>query len=177
MTMEQAPGCYGSALTYEEGAPECASCPFAQNCAPLSAASLARIHEKYGIKPKAPAKRPAPAAPVVPVSKSIFTDRLPAKVVSLIETLERRGVRITESLRQGRNPFTEKPVAFRIACHLLLRSREGVDVPMLTQALQLKLNYTKAAADSNARVALQVLEAVGATVDVGGKIMIRRSEG
>lgn len=176
--MQQTPGCFGSALTFEEGAPECVSCPFAEGCAPLSRASLARIHEKFGIKPKKAARK-APEEPKEPqVRRSVFSDRLPKKVVEWLERLERKGVRITEALRQGHNPFLEKPVPFRIACHLLLKLKgEGLEPPMLVQALQMKLAYTPDGADATARLVLQVLEAIGATVEVNGKIMIRRNEG
>lgn len=174
--MQQTPGCYGSALTYEEGSPECATCPFAENCAPLSRASLERIHAKFGINPSSVRKRPQP--PPEPVKRSVFSDRLPKKVLDLVERIERKGIRITEALREGRNPFVTKPVPFRIACHLLLKLRnDGLEPPMLVQALQMKLAYTPEGADATARLVLQVLEAVGATVEVGGKITIRRNEG
>lgn len=172
---QQAPGCYGSALTYEEGAPECVGCQFAKECAPLSKASLERIHAKFGIKPRVPKKAPPKANP--PVRRSVFSDRWPKKVMDVVERLEKSGVKITEALRNGRNPFVSKPKPFLIACHMLIKTNKGIQEPMLTEALRTKLAYTPESAKDTARLVLQVLEAIGATVETDGIIMIRRNEG
>lgn len=173
---DQAPGCYGSALTYEEGAAECRTCPFAEGCAPLSKASLERIQLKLGIIKPAP--QPAQAVPSQPLLKqSVLTARLPKKVVEFLERFERQGIRITEALNRRENPFMKSSAPFRIACHLLIKMPNGIDSGLLATALQLKLAWTKESSDAYARLVFQTLEAAGATVVKDGKTMIRRSEG
>lgn len=44
-----APGCFGSALTYENGSKECSPCPFAAQCAPRAAESWANLRKFHGL--------------------------------------------------------------------------------------------------------------------------------
>ena len=163
----QAPGCYGSALTFDVGSAECSQCMFAVQCGPKSEARMRYLREKLNLPmPKTKAKPPV-AAQARPVEMS-----LPKKVVDLLERIERAGIRVTESLSQGHNPFT-KPMFLRVACHLLLHLPDGIDMPTLTRALAKKLEWQEATAAAHAIQARQALIALGAAEEHNGKLRLK----
>ena len=168
-----APGCFGSALTYKESQVECQTCPFAERCKPISEARMERLRAKLGIAVK-------PAKPVVE-RKQIVKDAgvmtLPKKVEELMERIDRAGIKITESLREGRNPFADKkkPAFLLVACHLLLHlsgnqiSRQG-----LCEAFMKKFEWSEGTAAAHALQASQLLVAVGAATETDGRISLKR---
>lgn len=170
MENELAPGCFGSALTFQEGSPVCQQCPFASSCAPKSQASYERIAEKLGIKEKKKAKLP----PKVEPSGQNLVQTLPKKVQEIMGWLERKKVVITGPLRNGINPIPGRPTFLRVACHMLLRTKLGIDHGMLKMGLMKSLGWNELSADAYARVAIQLLTAVGAITEANGRYSISR---
>lgn len=166
--LEHAPGCYGSALAYREGDPQCVSCPFVENCAPLSTERLALLRAEYGIKPP---KREVKGSIVTPVGEQLS---VPVKVMELIGRIERAGIAMKRDLMRGVNPFNSKPAFLRVACHLLLRIPQGVSRAQLTMAFAHKFEWSPETAMTHTSVAIQTLKAVGAIDDRDGKIILRR---
>ncbi|SER28827.1 hypothetical protein SAMN05216548_114111 [Faunimonas pinastri] len=171
-----APGCYGSALTFKAEAAECKTCVFAANCGPLSAANMAYVRAKLGIverktKTAMRAERPKKLDPAPAIQ---LTSNLPKKVEELLARFERAGIKVTERLSAGENPFEKTPVFMRVACHLLLRLPSGFDRNMLRQALQSKLGWSSATAASHAIQACQALVALGAAEEMNGRLTLKR---
>lgn len=170
MEMDTKPGCYGSALTYQEDSPVCRQCPYAQNCAPLSIASSERIRLKFGHAIKKPAAKKPKAAPV----KVGLVPVLSAHVQNVLAFLEDSKVVVTEALRDGRNPIKEKPLFLRVACHMLLRTTNGLDRATLSQGLIQAMKCTPREAEAYAFNAFQVLIALGALQEVEGRYWIKK---
>lgn len=170
MDHELAPGCFGSALTFQDNSPVCQQCPFAAACAPKSIASYERIAIKLGIKDK---KRAKPVSKPEPEGQKLVPT-LPKKVLEIIGWLERKKVVITGPLRAGINPISERPAFLRVACHLLIKSKSGVDHGMLKMAFKKMFDWNDHSADCYARMAIQVLSAVGAISLNGERYIIAR---
>lgn len=163
----QAPGCYGSALTFDVGSAECSQCMFAAQCGPKSEARMRYLREKLQLPmPKPKAKQ------VINTQPQVVEMSLPKKVVELLERIERASVRVTESLAAGRNPFI-KPAFMRVTCHLLLHLKDGIDTPTLTMALAKKLEWQTGTAAAHAIQARQALIALGAAVEHNGKLKLK----
>ena len=167
-----APGCYGSALAFDIEQSVCRRCAFATSCQTLHQENLAALRARFGIVAK-----PKPAAPPPEADKiNPATMMLPKKVREHIERIERAGIKITDKLRAGENPFPTSGFAFlRVACHLLLNLPKPVDQKLLTFALEAKLNWRHDLANAHARMALQVLTHVGAVDELEGKFVLRRT--
>lgn len=165
-----APGCFGSALTHREGSPECHGCPFADQCAPLSTQRLAALRERLGVV-KGRTKKPP--APTIETPDGVELT-IPRKVLDLIQRVDRAGIKVTESLLRGENPFTSTPTFLRVCCHVLLKVPGGVNRKTLTMALQRKLDWTEATASAHAGQAVHLLTALGAISEMNGLLKLKR---
>ncbi len=174
-----APGCFGSALTYREGTPECSTCEFAANCAPVSQQRLMRLRERYGVqigtkrqRDRAKAVEIVAFPPEVPAEVALT---LPVKVRELLARIEKHGIRVTAALREGKNPFAWDKLAFLyVACFLLLRrGRHGVDLKELTLAFKQKLDWNAGTAAAHVSQTVQALKALGAADFENGRLQLR----
>lgn len=168
-----APGCYGSALTYSADGPECRSCMFAATCKPLSLERRTALRAKLGIPDRAPVPAKVRTQPASDGASLMST--LPKKVGEAVQRIERMGVKVTEALRQGVNPFTTKPAFLRLTCHLLLRMPDGFDRQSLKHGLMRKLDWSEGTASSHAAQAFQILVALGAAEEINGKLTMKRN--
>lgn len=104
---------------------------------------------------------------------------LPKKVREYCERLDRMRLNITGNLAAGINPFSRDSMAFLyVAAHLLMklsRADRALRANMLTEAYQLTLKCKKTTAEAYARMALQILQHVGAVDEMDGGFTIRRS--
>lgn len=171
-----APGCFGLGMVYQPGGKECVRCPFQSQCAPLAEQNLVLVREKLGIKPKPGAvNRPRPATPTP--HPTGFTPTLPKKVIELLGRIERAGIKVTEALRRGENPFTDKPAFMRITCHLLLRlSGNQIRMDLLQTALESKLEWSPGTAAAHALQAAQALEALGVATRSNGVLRLKMDD-
>lgn len=173
-----APGCYGFALSFKEGSAECSTCQFAARCQVIGTEQLARRRLELGITAK-PVKERKPrvvAAAVEAVAGSTLTGGLPKKVEELMQRIERAGIRVTEGLREGRNPFLgQKPAFLSVACHLILNIEQGVDRATLNKAFQKKLNWSEGTAAAHTTQAFQALIALGAAHEANGRLTLTRN--
>jgi hypothetical protein len=165
---DHSPGCYGSAMTYREGTPECETCPFVVSCAPLSTARLAALREKFGVAPiKKSSRSRTPATAAVP---SGFAPS--SAVATLLERMA--SLNIVETLRQGQNPFTVGFPFMRIACHVLLHRPQGTTEQELTMAFMQKMDWKETTSKVYASQAAQALTMIGATQRMNGRLILRR---
>jgi hypothetical protein len=171
-----APGCYGMSMCFREETAECSTCPFASSCGPLAAAQLAMLRAELGvvIPERKTAPKPRPATPGVPAAVMELTNGLPKKVAAWITYLEREGIKVTEALAKGENPFKGKRPAFMaIACHLLLKLPQGVSRDLLNQCFREKLSWSAETTAAHVTQARQILIAIGAVDEVDGMIKLR----
>lgn len=169
-----APGCYGMSMCYREGTAECGTCPFASSCGPLAAKQLAMLRAELGVvvPVKKSAEKPAAAASERPTME--LTNGLPKKVAAWIEFIEREGIKVTETLRRGENPFRGKRPSFlAITCHLLLKMPNGVHRDLLTRCFQDKLSWSAETTASHVTQTRQILLAIGAVDENDGLIKLR----
>ena len=163
----QAPGCYGSALTYDMGSAECSQCMFAGQCGPKSAERMKYLREKLNL----PMAREKPKPVLAPVARPTEMT-LPKKVEALLDRLERAGIRVTEALAKRENP-QGMPAFLRVACHLLLHLKDGIDTPTLAMALAKKLDWQPGTAAAHAIQARQALIALGAAEEHNGRLRLK----
>ena len=163
----QAPGCYGSALTYDMGSAECSQCMFAAQCGPKSAERMKYLREKLNLPMSKEKAKPIMAPVARPMEMA-----MPKKVLELLERIERAGIRVTEALSKGQNPFM-KPAFLRVTCHLLLHLKDGIDTPTLAMALAKKLEWQPGTASAHAIQARQALIALGAAEEINGKLRLK----
>lgn len=168
------PGCFGRAMSYRAGTPECDSCPFRELCEPQSVQRTSALRASLGIvakttgTPKVKARAPK-AEPAAAMGMS-----LPRKVVDLIGRFERTGIRVTETLAAGKNPFVETPAFMRVVCHILLSKPQGVSRRYLTAALMHRFGWRENTATPHATQAVQALCALGAATESDGIVALRR---
>jgi hypothetical protein len=163
------PGCFGSALAFDEAAPVCSVCAFAAQCKPIHELNLKTMRERLGI----------PAPKITQRAKRDTADQqgmtVPVKTQALIEKIERAGIRVTESFASGLNPFTDMGSNFlKIVGHMLLKSPRPLARNDFAMAFQMKLNWSQGTADSHARMAMQALQYIGAVDEIDGTVTLRR---
>jgi hypothetical protein len=166
-----APGCFGSPLTYKSDSVECSPCPFKEQCGDFSSKSLKHLRDQLGIP--IPKKQRAFEAQEEG-SIGMAPPPVPKKVQELLDRFERSGLKITDALIEGRNPFKSKPEFMRVTCHLLLNLKCGINQEMLRCAFQIKMEWTQGTAVSHAKQAIQTLEALGAIEKRGNNYHIRQ---
>lgn len=168
-----APGCFGSAMGFDDTAPICVVCTFREQCKPMHEINLAKLREACGIK-KVQKRKKQPTAD--PVEEGLT---VPKKTLELVDKFEHAGLSVTTDLTAGKNPFAKTAMHFMtIAAHLLLRLDRPLRQSDLVMALQTKLHWTKGTADSHARMAFQALEYIGAiNVTEGGARLAGVNEG
>ena len=170
------PGCFGSALAYEDTAPVCTACTFAEKCRPLHEHNLELLRERVGVKGKGSKTAKNPLAQKPAADPAALT--VPKKVQALVDKLDSSGLRITEKLSRGVNPFadTQGMGYLKIAAHLLLRLKAPLDRQTLAYAYQTKLGWTEGTADSHARMTIQALTHIGAVRNIDGLITVKGRE-
>lgn len=159
-----APGCFGSALTYQQDAPECQSCAFAAACGPRSQQRLIELRARFNIQPPAEKSR---------VKKPATGDfYMPVKVAALLARINGFGVDVAAAIRRGDNPFlTTGPRFLAVTTHLLTRYEDGVTRENLVAVLQAKLNWTQGTAAAHALQAVQALIALGVADETNGRLI------
>lgn len=166
-----APGCFGSALAFQDDHPVCKSCVFRQQCEPQHEANLVTLRLTLGVVVAEP-------KPIIPPMDDATVDpaalALPKKVRELVHRLDHSNLNIIERLGRGENPFETTLPFLRIFCHLLLRAGT-VNRSTLQYACETKLNWNPGTAMSHSRMAFQALEHVGAIEIVDGAARLRRS--
>lgn len=169
-----APGCFGLAMTYRESARECAACPFASACAPLAESNLATLRAELGIVLSPSAIKKKLAASI----KDSAPPALPVKVVAHIARLDRLGIKLAPALARGENPFevNQRPAFLRIACHLLLKLKDGVSRDLLAQCFRQRLEHSPDTAAAHAKQTFQILEAVGVARERNGLLQLQVSQ-
>jgi hypothetical protein len=166
-----APGCYGMGTLFKAESNECSTCPFGATCGPKAALQLERIRAEMGIVVKvAPPKRLVKNPTVSPTALAL---NLPKKVAELMTRIDAAGIKVTEALAQGLNPFTTRPSFLRVTCHLLLKLPMGISRDLLCTCFMSKLNWSKGTADAHVIQAVQYLKAVGAANEVDGSLRLR----
>jgi hypothetical protein len=176
--LDLAPGCFGLAMTYKEGTRECSACPFASACEPLALENLAIIRAELGVvvPPPKPVAKVALVERVARRTAEQLVTEVPKKVQAHLDRFERLGIKFTPALARGENPVAQGQSAFmRIACHLLLKAKEGFSRDMLVQAFVMSLKHTNDTAQAHAKQAVQILEAVGAAKELNGKITLTKA--
>lgn len=169
-----APGCYGMSMLYSEGSAECSTCPFATTCKPLGEQQLAMLRAELGIV--VPVRKTVAVQPKPEIPQRILelTNGLPKKVAAWVYYIEKSGIKVTESLAQGRNPFQGKrPDFLNIACLLLLKCPQGVPRETMRYAFMSKLSWTPETATSHVTQTKQILGALGAADDLDGLLKMR----
>lgn len=169
-SLSLAPGCFGLAMTYRATARECAVCPFANACAPLAESNLIALRAELGIvTPPSAADRKGVAR------DKDATPTLPKKVAAHIERLNRVGIKVAEALASGENPFSvnQRPAFLRIACHLLLKLKQGVSRDLLIQCFMQRLQHAPETAAAHAKQTVQILEAIGVARERDGLLQLR----
>lgn len=166
-----APGCFGSALTYDETNIACRNCVFAARCRPVHEQNLMALREKLGVT-AAPRKKSGPKPKSVGASQSGL---VPSKETqALIDRLDASNLRVVENLQKGINPFGDKMALMKIACHLLLK--RPISAPLLSAALATKLGWHQKAAELRAYQALAALRHIGAVDFIDGVFILRRTQ-
>lgn len=161
-----APGCFGSALAFDASAPVCSICKFSASCKVLHEENMEALRDRMGLQIKKVTKkpgRPAAANGMTPAKK----------VLEWVDVIEKKGIKVTEAFREGRNPFDGQGIVFmRIVGHMLLKGR--VNRGDLSMAFQKLLKWQDSTADAHARIGLQVLAHIGAIDLVDGAATLRR---
>lgn len=172
--LDLAPGCYGSALAFNDEAPECKGCPFRGACAPVSADRLAKLREELNLTEIAATSstRRIKKAEKVEDGGSMMTT-LPKKVQALVDQIDKKGIKVSESLRTGKNPF-DKPAFLKVAAHLLLRMPGGFDRHLLRAALQHKFGWSEGTATAHVGQIFALMPALGAAIERNGKLILKK---
>lgn len=166
------PGCFGSALAYNDDTPICKICQFAERCRPLHEQNLAVLRDVLGV--------PSRRGPKPKISKNPVEDPaalvLPEKTRKLIEWFDSNDLRVTEKFREGKNPFDEGTTRgfLKVAAHLLLKVSYPLPRDTLSAAFVKQFNWNKATADAHARMTYQALVHIGAIEETETGAMLRR---
>lgn len=173
-----APGCFGGPLLYRPEAIECKSCPFKEVCAPEAAARLLALRDRLGIKP-APVEVKSTAAPGETPIADPTARTIPIKVVKLLKDIERAGIKITEALRENRNPFdthkTDRLAFMYWACQVARAFPKGVTRKAVENVVSRRIpRWSPAMVTTHVAQAFHALQAVGAADVVDGVLVLRR---
>lgn len=166
-----APGCFGSALAYQEDHQFCKSCKFAEQCKPLHERNLAILRQRCNVRDKPKRFEIAKTTEENPYpSATILTD----KIQAYIDRIENSGIRITEAFAKGENPFKPSSLKFlHVAAHILLRLKQPLRPEILAQAYMGHLKCSQNTADFYARTAFQIFRHVGAVDEIDGGYRLR----
>lgn len=166
---EFSPGCFGSAVTFKRTDMICTACVFCSACEPVHLASKLALQQKLGVVlHQTPAKEKIKPEPINPTRIV-----LPEKVQRLIETIDKGGFNIIQSLKEGRNPFDLKFPYLAVFCHMLMRANAPFSRDLLQAAYTTRLRVSPAVARENAAIAIVVLMHVGAVRSVDGNLSLR----
>lgn len=174
------PGCFGSALAFKRDDVACRSCKFAELCEPAHLEAQRVLRERYGIQTtqevirekneRAAEEKAARRQALDPAALT-----LPKKVQDLILRIDRGNYDIVGKLQRGENPFGKAIPYMAVICHLLLRVREPFGRDYVAAAFARKFEWAPGTADAHARMAIKVLEHVGAIDHTDGQIRIREA--
>lgn len=165
-----APGCFGSALAFNQDNAICKACIFADKCQPLHEENLGRLRAHFGIVPKAEKKPKKEMVSSIGLAVS-------EKTRQLIDKLDRGSFNVIENLRKGVNPFDRSMPSMMLATHLLIglnRMNKSLTRPMLAAKYVSALGLKENTADAYARMNIEALIHIGAVENVDGAIRIRR---
>jgi hypothetical protein len=172
LDLELAPGCFAGALTFNPKAGECRSCEFFHECAPRAYAALCDLRKALGKKPPPPYSPPGVDVETAIAAPTALA--VPRKIDNYLVTWEKKDLQICPALKAGVNPFTGKTQRWMaIACHLLLRDKNGISREQLALAFKTKLDWTQETATAHARYAAQALTACGAATETNGRLTLR----
>jgi hypothetical protein len=170
-----APGCFGSALLFQEKGMVCTACPFKGECEPAHILSLTTMREKLGIK--VPPKRHVSAPQTVdgPVEECDERMTLPKKVRELLSRLDREHLDIVGKIKEGVNPFAnhDRYRFMQITCHLVMRLQIPVNQKVVSAGLVKSMGWAQGTADAHARMAIQALTHVGAIENNDGILSVK----
>lgn len=169
LDISHAPGCFGSATTFSEDAPECRGCIFASQCAPRSRERLRELRMRIGLPPEPEQKRTSTRKTGADMVKEP-----PKKVAALMERFEQAGIKITEALAEGRNPFESRPAFMRLTCHLLLGMPDGFSRVNLMEAFKRKLNWSDGTAAAHVGQAFTILRSLDVIEENNGNFKLKR---
>lgn len=163
------PGCFGSALAYQEDHAVCRSCSFNATCKPLHETNLATLRARFKIVPSATRR--------FEMKDDLSGARvLPKKTQELIERVDRMDIDITGKLARGENPFSVGALPkLRLAAHLLLRMA-SVSHKQLTHAYCTRFGWSEKTADALARQTMQVFLHIGAIEGSDGVYRLRKQQ-
>jgi len=161
-----APGCFGSALAFDEAAPVCTVCRFAAECRPMHEANLAALRQRLGVdmgRVRAKVKEDKHETGLV-ISK---------QAQKIVDDLDASNLRVTEKLARGENPFGNDRMMLKLAAHILLKCGY-VEREALSYALQTRMEWAPSTASLRAINIMQAFTHIGAADLIDGKLFIRR---
>lgn len=165
-----APGCFGSALAYQDKSPVCGSCELASQCKVLHEVNFKRL---YGEIVETRRKFEMPAATTENPAPGALT--LPKKVAEEAARLDEMGLNIRENLKAGTNPFGPKFKKYLyVASHLLMNLKAPLRQDLLCNAYIGRLGYDTLTAKALARQALQIFQHIGVVSEIDGGFVLRR---
>jgi hypothetical protein len=133
--------------------------------------ALADLRRELGVaEPPAPPPVDNPILTNNAVHPTAMVAPIPKKVMELVEKLDRAGIKVTEAIANGKNPFSDKQKFLKIACFFLLRFQGGVKREALELALMTGMDWSKGTAAAHALQASQLFQALGVATEMNGVI-------
>jgi hypothetical protein len=166
MIPDFAPGCFGSALTFDAADMICRNCAFSAQCKPASALARRALQDRFGIK-----VREKKTNQVVQEDGTVEL-ALPIKTQKLIERIDNSNLDVVGNLSRGKNPFDGTMKFLAVACQLLLR-RPVVSRELLIAGCVYALKCQQNTAEAYARQAEQILAHIGAVDVTEGGIKLK----
>lgn len=141
--MNDAPGCFGSAIAFSNDSQTCRSCNFKMDCSEKAEAGLLLLAEQLNVNairknmnPKKPeVKRvvttntvqSATVAIAGEVSIQPVSEQLSPKAEKLVASIKKRQIDMNR-MKLGKNPFAlEKPMYMKLACAFLVGTKGFTD--------------------------------------------------
>lgn len=167
-----APGCFGSALAFQEESPTCTACQFAMQCKPLHEANLVKLHGDVVAK----IQRRFEMGEVTAADPNPGALSLPKKVQDEVDRLDQLNLSIRDNLNKGVNPFSAKFKKYLyVASHLFMKMEVPLRQEALCAAFVGRLGYDRVTARSMSRQAIQVFRHMGVIDEIDGGFVLRRN--
>jgi hypothetical protein len=169
-----APGCFGSALAFQEDHSVCRGCKFLADCKPLHEQNLETLRVAMGITEAPRRFQMAEPTPENPTPGAMV---LPKKVMEEAERLDAMGLDIVPKMQRGENPFSKEFKKYLyVAAHMLMHVKGALKHQQIAAAYVSRLNYTTKTADALARQAVQIFQHIGAIEQTQTGYRLRRAE-